>query len=472
MKIYKFWKRICAWTSPRRKPLSFLLVYAAIVMRYLSCGIAYCWQHDDYIQYINFPSASDYGKLLMEQGLLASRPLAAITDLYVWARFADAMIIGVLLLALLYAGSALLWQSVFRRRWGSSWMFTVMYTLLPLGFEGTYWMSAGTRLICGLFFGALATWLLMRFVSDGSRLCGALYLPVLLLSYGYYEQTLVLSMAASLLLMLSYLAERKPKGLLGLMTFVAAGIYYAVTSAFAGEGAIASRMEIAWPNTPYYFEYFLPDISGQIWNAFWHAGNATTFRGFWRGLKLIFTEGKLLWLLVCVAVAALYFFLSRADDTAEAVALPRRTRGPGRSRGWKIAGAYAFGILLALAPISIFFLIANPWFSFRGAVASFAGLANYESVLTNGAFHTAVKNTLVFTGIAVSVLEGPAPECASIIQGTIAAAAVINEIIAVYMAKKGFEWAGELHKAEGGDANDPEGAAGSQQRGDLSGCHG
>ena len=56
--------------------------------------------------------------------------------------------------------------------------------------------------------------------------------------------------------------------------------------------------------------------------------------------------------------------------------------------------------------------------------------------------------SLVFTGIAVSVLEGPAPECASIIQGTIAAAAVINEVIAVFMAKKGFEWAGELHQAE------------------------
>jgi len=58
--------------------------------------------------------------------------------------------------------------------------------------------------------------------------------------------------------------------------------------------------------------------------------------------------------------------------------------------------------------------------------------------------------SLVFTGIAVSVLINPAPECASIIQGTIAAAAVINEIIAVFMAKKGFEWAGELGKA-GGD---------------------
>lgn len=52
--------------------------------------------------------------------------------------------------------------------------------------------------------------------------------------------------------------------------------------------------------------------------------------------------------------------------------------------------------------------------------------------------------SLVFTGIAVSVLSKPAPEYAKIIQGTIAAAAVINEIIAVFMAKKGFEWAGEL----------------------------
>ena len=52
--------------------------------------------------------------------------------------------------------------------------------------------------------------------------------------------------------------------------------------------------------------------------------------------------------------------------------------------------------------------------------------------------------SLVFTGIAVSVLKGPSPKCAAIIQGTIAAAAVINEIIAVIMAKKGFEWAGEL----------------------------
>lgn len=52
--------------------------------------------------------------------------------------------------------------------------------------------------------------------------------------------------------------------------------------------------------------------------------------------------------------------------------------------------------------------------------------------------------SLVFTGIAVAALEGPAPDSAKIIQGTIAAAAVINEIIAVVLAQKAFKWAGEI----------------------------
>lgn len=53
--------------------------------------------------------------------------------------------------------------------------------------------------------------------------------------------------------------------------------------------------------------------------------------------------------------------------------------------------------------------------------------------------------SLVFTGIACSTLAAN-PGVASIVQGTIAAAAVINEIIAVIAAKKGFELAGEIKK--------------------------
>ncbi len=51
--------------------------------------------------------------------------------------------------------------------------------------------------------------------------------------------------------------------------------------------------------------------------------------------------------------------------------------------------------------------------------------------------------SLVFTGIACSTLAAE-PALSGVIQGTIAAAAVINEIIAVITAKKGFELAGEI----------------------------
>lgn len=51
--------------------------------------------------------------------------------------------------------------------------------------------------------------------------------------------------------------------------------------------------------------------------------------------------------------------------------------------------------------------------------------------------------SLVFTGIACSTLAAR-PELVGVVQGTIAAAAVINEIIAVIAAKKGFQLAGEI----------------------------
>lgn len=56
--------------------------------------------------------------------------------------------------------------------------------------------------------------------------------------------------------------------------------------------------------------------------------------------------------------------------------------------------------------------------------------------------------SLVFTGIVCGVLEAGVPEYAVIVKGTIAAAAVINEIIAVIVAKKGFELAGEIQPSE------------------------
>lgn len=52
--------------------------------------------------------------------------------------------------------------------------------------------------------------------------------------------------------------------------------------------------------------------------------------------------------------------------------------------------------------------------------------------------------SLVFTGIAAATLSSFDPPLADIVSGTIVAAAIINEIIAVIIAKYAFKWAGEI----------------------------
>lgn len=105
-----------------------------------------------------------------------------------------------------------------------------------------------------------------------------------------------------------------------------------------------------------------------------------------------------------------------------------------------------YHLILGAGAFTAVYIIARALGKYFGAYFGAAATKSPETVRKYLGLtllpHSGVS--LVFTGIAVSVLAGPAPECAKIIQGTIAAAAVINEIIAVIMAKKGFEWAGEF----------------------------
>ena len=56
--------------------------------------------------------------------------------------------------------------------------------------------------------------------------------------------------------------------------------------------------------------------------------------------------------------------------------------------------------------------------------------------------------SLVLTGIAISALSGSYSQYGDIVRGTIAAAAVINEVIALFAARRGFRLAGEMGRGE------------------------
>lgn len=80
--------------------------------------------------------------------------------------------------------------------------------------------------------------------------------------------------------------------------------------------------------------------------------------------------------------------------------------------------------------------------------AYFGGkITNAQPVVTKYLGFTLLPHSgvsLVFTGIATTTLSSFDSSLASIVSGTIVAAAIINEIIAVIVSKNAFKWAGEI----------------------------
>ena len=117
-----------------------------------------------------------------------------------------------------------------------------------------------------------------------------------------------------------------------------------------------------------------------------------------------------------------------------------------------------YHLIMGAGLFTVIYIVARAFGKYFGAYFGASITKSPETVKKYLGFtllpHSGVS--LVFTGIAVSVLNGPVPECAGIIQGTIAAAAVINEIIAVIIAKKGFEWAGEFESQAGEAKEQPK----------------
>lgn len=346
-------------TGTRRPLACAVLFILALLLRASFGGIGYEPILDDTVQYILYPTSVDYGALIAREGMFSSRPLAALMDLLVVGQMGN-LFFAVILMAVMHGISCVLFQRILSRFFSVGPVFAVIYTLLPLGCEGTYWLSAATRVVSGLFFTACAAMVLCRFIEAGKWWRVPLYFLLELLSFGFYEQILVLSFALSGLIFLHHFREKRAA--LAWMAFLCAGIYFGFTAYFRADSPLADRMELLYPNTPYYFNVFLPDLARQIGMSFLSAGVRTTFVGFWRGLVSCFT-GSWLYGIAAAGLAVWYGILN----------WPRHRRAVVSVEGW--ARALVWGLLLFIAPITPFFVIARPYFSLRSTVPSFVGAA-------------------------------------------------------------------------------------------------
>ena len=437
---------------------AFLIIFGLIFVRFCCYGLTYFPQLDDYIQLHNYTAYHpDVWAFMQRLGMLAARPAAGVLDILFWGRLWPVLIGGCALIAGLYAASAVLFRQVWGRYFPVGWLFLVLYALLPLGLEGTYWLSAANRVVPSLLLVSLAMRLFQCWCGTGRRRFLAAYFLVQLASMSFYEQGLVLSVTGVLLVALLELRDNRRRPLWALLTFVNAGIYFAFTSAFADSALYAGRTTVVLPWQAGWRDWiFLPALR-QVWTAFVKGGVYTAGKGFLRGARLIFTEGHWLWLLLVLALCGGLLLLVRRER-------------PDRARGREVLLALVVGFLMALAPVTIFFVLDNPWFSLRGTVASFCGLALMADALAgwllgrlkNGAAVSAGLCgvlSLVFCVAAVSELhdyratyEIDQAVMAAILAGTDNGAALPGEgenlILGVepsYLAEQNFAWHEHIH---------------------------
>lgn len=346
--------------------LVFALIFALVLLRFCYYGFTYYPQLDDYIQLHNQSAYYSAKAVILDMGLLSSRPLASVMDYFFWSHFWSFLMAAVALISAMYAASACLFRRVWGEYFGTGYLFLVVYALLPLGMEGTYWISASNRVVPSLFFVALAMYLFQKWCRTGKALWLPLYFVAQLISFCFYEQGLVLSVTGVLLAgIIEFFRGNRSRSLFSLLTFVNAGVYFAFTGHFStSTGQLGSRLRLTLPWQEGWDKVFL-SAAGQTGESFLIGGYKTLVDGFRRGLACIAEDFSLLWVLVLVLLCAALFLFARrftAERPAGEAALPRR---------W----ALLVGFLMALAPVTLFFVLSSPSVALRNTVFSFCGIA-------------------------------------------------------------------------------------------------
>ena len=228
----------------RKLPVEYAAVAALSAVRLALAGPNYLPLLDDYIQYHNYAQLmGGLPSAITTLGLFAARPVAGLLDIVLWSRLYGNLFVAVMLISLLYAASAV----VFRRLFEAGSFFYVVYLLFPLNLEGTYWLSAATRIVPALLHAGLA-----GTYAKGKRPLAAGI--CCLMAAGFYEQGFVL--AAGLVIWYATLARNWRMAAIPPLCL---GIYMIFTR-LAGESALyGGRTQYVMP-----WEIF-ENVAGQIW---------------------------------------------------------------------------------------------------------------------------------------------------------------------------------------------------------------
>lgn len=338
----------------------FFVLFGLIFVRYCYYGLEYYYQLDDYIEFHNYTaSGQGFGSLVKGMGLLSARPLAGLCTIFIWSHFYGHMLAAVGIISAMYAASAIFLHKVFSKYFGTGYLFFVVFALLPLGFEGTYWAAASSRIVMGMFFAALSFYNFDAWCDEGRKRNLVLFAVFQFAAFCLYEQIVLFSGALTLIVMLRNVkGSSTRRAFWGFFMFANAGLYFAITKLMPA-GVYGQRAVLFLPWKDNYREQVLVPLFEQIKKAFLGGTAATWGKGLVRGFKLFAQEPKVLYALIIVALCvALFVYIKKT-----------------KRENISFFAELFSGVFLAIVPLVLFFVLKSPWFGLRNLVVSFCGLA-------------------------------------------------------------------------------------------------
>lgn len=313
---------------------------------------------DDWIQYGNYSMFDNPFQIILATKMYMVRPLAGISDIYIIAAFWERLNGVFFVITCMHALSAYFFVRVLSyQKIKTGYFFLIIYALLPMGTEATYWISASSRLVVSMFWLSLALFFLCRYLfeTQGKKtLLGFFFFQ--LLSLAYYEPVVVLGLVWTLWILIPHLQKRSGKWLAGITTFnyYLIAVYYQSFREELGQNARAS-IEFQTGLDVYQETY-------QSILDLWRSADIYFYmKALRRGTEILWDDRALLYG-VCIVLIMYGVFRASKSDRIERKASAQFKK-------------LLLGLILFTAPFAVFFLIQFTWISYRNAFTSFVGLA-------------------------------------------------------------------------------------------------
>lgn len=355
--------------SEKRKQTAFFAVYFLLAMfRFSYLGYNYTPYLDDYVQYILYPSIEKPWEnvLVGGPGVLFTRPFAGLADFFIWSRFYDMPGVAVLIMSVLYALSAVLFYKTFHDiNVKVTPVFLIFYTFFPINIEGTYWLSASSRIVVSMFLISLSCRLLIREKTVCFWVCN-------FVSMCFYEQTAMLAFVMPFIICIL----NKKKQILSTMVPVVNMSLLAVYYFYFGKRSNNSgRIGVSLSEIPERIRKIVAENS-EMWG---ETQLKLISNGFRRGIERVLADGAFLWVLVLVILVYGFFVL-----------LKKR-----KIERFSTKSKVCMGLMLTVIPMTPF-LVSSGSINFRNAVPALLGV----SLILDGVIPVLLKKaTPVVLGI-------------------------------------------------------------------------